>query len=264
MRNDDPQTLSVHTVAYGDHPAQVGDLHVPSEDAPRPLPVVVLLHGGYWQADYDRQETAPLAADLAARGFAAWNLEFRRVGDGGGWPGTFEDVAAGLDALADLAGPHRLDLSRVGVAGHSTGGHLALWAAARHRLPEGRLGARPRIRPAVAVSMAGVNDLRAAHRARLGDDAVADLLGGVPEDVGDRVRVAAPIASLPLQVPQLLVHGEHDDAVPTSQSLDYAKLAAASGDPVEVLTLPGDHLLPLDPIGPAWPQVAKWLAGRLR
>ncbi len=254
----------VRRIAYGDHPSQVAELSLPDgADGGRPLPVVVLLHGGFWQAAYGFDETAPLAADLAAHGLAAWNLEFRRVGDGGGWPTTFEDVAAGVDRLADLADEVGLDLDRVGVVGHSTGGHLALWTAARARLPDGRVGAGPRVRPAVAVSLAGVNDLRAAARQRLGPNAVEDLLGGPIEDVPERVRVAAPVASLPLGVPQLLVHGEHDAGVPIEQSLAYARLAAVAGDPVEVLQLPGDHLMVTEVDGPAWPQVRRWLLTRL-
>lgn len=195
----------------------------------------------------------PLAEDLTARGYGVVNLEYRRLGDGGGWPGTFEDVAAAFDRLADvLAGPPL-------AVGHSAGGTLALWAAARARLPQGRLGTAPSLSPAAVVSLAGVNDLRAAARDGLGSGAVAKVLGGEPADVPERVRVAAPTASLPLGVPQLLVHGEDDDLVPTRQSTGYARLAAAAGDDVEVLLVPGDHFAVIDPGGSPWAAVVERL-----
>ena len=154
----------------------------------------------------------PLARDLAARGIAAWNIEYRRVGqEGGGWPGTLEDVAAAADAVVGLEG---VDASRVATVGHSAGGHLALWLAARHRLPEGAPGAGPRLRPLGAVSQAGVSDLVAGARAGLGGGACQALLGGEPDDVPERYAVASPAALLPLGVPQLLVHGARDDLVP--------------------------------------------------
>ncbi len=124
----DRERAQPSVIAYGDGEDQVGDLWVP--DGPAPWPVAVLLHGGYWRARWGRDLMDGLAADLAARGFAAWNLEYRRVGAGGGWPATFDDVAAGLDAVADLDG---VDPGRVAVVGHSAGGHLALWLASRTR-----------------------------------------------------------------------------------------------------------------------------------
>ena len=122
-------------IAYGDHPDQVGNLHLPAGDRDGPWPAVVLIHGGFWRYGWDRTLMTPLARDLAARGIAAWNIEYRRVGqEGGGWPGTLEDVAAAADAVVGLEG---VDASRVATVGHSAGGHLALWLAARHRLPAG-------------------------------------------------------------------------------------------------------------------------------
>ena len=132
--------------AYGPGADRFGELWRPAGDGP--WPVVVLLHGGFWRAQRTLELMRPLAADLAGRGFAAWNLEYRRVGQpGGGWPGTCEDVAAGLDHLARLAGREPLDLDRLVVAGHSAGGHLALWSAARAGLPAGAPGAGPLVAP---------------------------------------------------------------------------------------------------------------------
>ncbi len=195
-------------VRYGDHPDQVANLHLPAAEG-GPRPCVVLVHGGFWRERWDRTVMTALACDVAERGFAAWNLEYRRVGqDGGGWPGTLLDVAAGVDALA---GVPEVDATRVVVVGHSAGGHLALWLAGRRRLSEGAPGAQPLVLPRAVVAQAGVCDLVAGAHDGLGGGAVMALLGGSPDDVPDRYAVASPAALLPLGVPQLLVHGLHDD-----------------------------------------------------
>ena len=237
------------TVRYGDHPDQVANLHLPaSEDGP--WPCVVLIHGGFWRARWDRTVMTPLAMDLARRGLAAWNVEYRRVGqDGGGWPGTLLDVAAAVDALAAVA---EVDVGRVAVAGHSAGGHLALWVAGRSRLPADAPGARPVVVPTLAVAQGGVSDLAAGYRERLGGGAVEALLGGSPDDVPARYAVASPAALLPLGVAQLIVHGSRDDDVPPSQSRAYAAAARAAGDDVELLEPDADHFDLIDPGDPAW------------
>ena len=161
----------------------------------------------------------PLAIDLARRGFAAWNVEYRRVGqEGGGWPGTFDDIAAAVDRLAEI---DDVDTRRVVTCGHSAGGHLALWAAARHRLPEGAPGSSPRVRPRAAIALAAVCDLEQAWRDDLGGGAVAGLLGTF-DDEPVRYASASPAALTPIGVPQLLAHGDADEVVPVSQSRDYA------------------------------------------
>jgi acetyl esterase/lipase len=251
-------------IAYGDHPDQVGNLHLPAGDPPGdgPWPAVVLVHGGFWRYGWDRTLMTPLARDLASRGIAAWNIEYRRVGqEGGGWPGTLEDVADAYDVVPGL---EDVDASRVATVGHSAGGHLALWLAARHRLPEGAPGAGPRLRPSGAVSQAGVSDLVAGARAGLGGGACQALLGGEPDDVPERYAVASPAALLPLGVPQLLVHGARDDLVPADQSRDYAAAARVVGDMVDLVELPAaDHFDPIEPTDPAWTAVVDWLRGRL-
>jgi acetyl esterase/lipase len=243
------------TVRYGDHPSQHADLHLPGGSA-RELPVAVVIHGGFWQAGYGAELGAPLAADLAARGWAAWNLEYRRVGGGGGWPATLADVAAGIDALAGAgqrAAHGRLDLARVAAVGHSAGGHLALWAASRPTLPAGTVGAAPRVRLAGAVSQAGVTDLALAAEQRLGDGAVLTLLGGTPAEWPERYRVASPIARLPAGVPVTLVHGTADAQVPIEQSRRYADAARTAGDPVTLTELAGvDHFALIDSRSSAW------------
>jgi acetyl esterase/lipase len=251
-----PAPVPAPAVAYGEHPEQVANLHVPAEEG-GPWPAVVLVHGGFWRQRWDRTTTTPLARDLAARGFVAWNLEYRRPGPGADWPATLLDVAAGIDALADL---DVVDVNRIVALGHSAGGQLALWAASRPALPPDAPGARPRVRLRGAVSLAGVVDLVAGAEANLGDGACRAFLGGSPADVPERYALASPAARLPLGVPQLLVHGEVDDIVPPSQSRDYAAAAAAAGDEVELVELPGaGHFDVVEPADAAWLAVVERL-----
>jgi acetyl esterase/lipase len=225
-----------------------------------PWPVAVLIHGGFWRARYDLRLEDRLVEDLAGRGWAVWNVEYRRLGrrSQGGWPATFEDVADGIDQLGKLDAP--LDLARVVAIGHSAGGHLALWAAARRGLPAGAPGAEPAVRPAGAVAQAGVADLREAARLGLSRGAALSLLGGPPGKLPRRYDLASPLERLPLGVPQLLVHGDADDAVPIELSRRYAARAAEGGDRCELVELPGcGHFEHLDPTTPAWGVVTEWL-----
>ncbi len=252
--------MRISTHAYGSHPSQIGDLHLP--EGPGPHPVVVLAHGGCWWARYRRFLTMGLAADLAARGWAAWNLEYRRLGeDGGGWPGTMLDVAAGVDHLAVLAATHHLDLGTVVGLGHSAGGQLALWAAARHRLAPGAPGAAPAVRLTHVVGLAAMSDL--AECARLGTcrGAVVEHFGP-PDDpaTADRHAVASPVMLLPTGVPTLLVHGTDDDLVPAALSQRYADRAAAAGDDVTLHLVPAArHFEPVQAGSDAWGLVVDWL-----
>ena len=243
-------------IAYGNHPDQVANLHLPALDG-GPWPCVALFHGGFWRTGWDRTPMTALAADLARRGIAAWNVEYRRVGEeGGGWPGTFADVAAAIDRLAEV---EEVDARRVATCGHSAGGHLALWLAGRHRLPAGAIGAGPRVRPVAAIAQAGVCDLERAWRDDLGRSAVEGLLGAFPGD-GDRYATTSPAALAPLGVPQLLVHGTDDDIVPISQSRDHA-----ARDPLaELVELDGaDHFDVIDVDHAAWGAVTDRLQSLL-
>lgn len=222
--------------------------------------MVVLIHGGFWRARYKLRLEDDLVGDLAKRGWAVWNLEYRRLGwrSRGGWPATFEDVGAGIDRLGELGEP--LDLARVVAVGHSAGGQLAFWAAARPGLPAGAPGAEPRIRLAGAVAQAGVVDLREALRLHLSDDVVGRLLGGTPGRHPRRYELASPVERLPLGVPQLLVHGDADDVVPISIARGYGRRALDAGDPCELVELPGlGHMEHIDPRSVAWPPVVGWL-----
>jgi acetyl esterase/lipase len=246
-------TNAIH--AYGAHPSQVGVLFLPEGDGAHP--VVVVLHGGYWRQRYDGSLMTDLCRDLAEHGWAAWNLEYRRVGGGGGWPETFEDVAAGIDVLAELSTP--LDLERVAAVGHSAGGQLAFWAAARRTLPAGTTGADPRVRIAAVVSQAGVLDLRLAADVAPSDEPTRALLGD-PDERPDVYDFASPRERLPLSLPQLLLHGDRDDTVSMRIAESYAQAALEAGDPCELVVLPDTgHFEHIDPHTKAWSIARSWL-----
>jgi acetyl esterase/lipase len=235
---------------YGDGDDQVADVWLPQPVGPAAAPVVLFWHGGFWRAAYDRRHAGPLAEALAAAGLVVCVPEYRRVGQpGGGWPGTFDDVQAALRtlpaAVADAAGG-RAAGQRVVVSGHSAGGHLALWSAARD-------GGRS---VAAVVSLAGVCALADCFRAGLGQNAAAEFMGGGPDQFPDRYRAADPIGAVPTGVRTVLVHGTADDRVPWEQSRGYAAAAEAAGDDVRCVLLPGTgHFEVIDPLSAAWPAV---------
>lgn len=240
--------------SYGAHADQHVVVHRPAGE-PEGL-TVVLLHGGFWLERYRADLMTPLAEDLAAAGHVVVNVEYRRVGGDGGWPDTFLDVAAAMDHLADLTD---VPTDHVVTVGHSAGGHLAVWAASRHRLPDGATGAGPRLRPCGAIAQAGMVDLVASAEAELGKGAVADLVGGTPQQVPDRYAVADPAALVPIGVPVVLIHGEDDRIVPVDISRSYVERAAAVGDPARLVTLPGGHFEAIEPAHPLWQAVVERL-----
>jgi acetyl esterase/lipase len=200
-----------------------------------------------------------LCLDLAGRDLAAWNLEYRRVGSGGGWPETFDDVAAGVDALAEL--PAQLDLDRIASVGHSAGGHLALWAAARPTLPDRAPGAHPRVRVGAAVSQAGVLDLQLAARSAPSDEPTRGLLGD-PEEHPERYELASPKERLPLGIPQLVLHGDRDEVVALAIAGSYVAAARDAGDQCDFVLLPKTgHFEHIDPRSDAWRVAREWLEG---
>lgn len=240
---------------YGVDPQQFLELTLP--DDPAPAPVAVVLHGGFWRARHGIELARPLAADLAARGWAAVAIEYRRVGSGGGWPETLDDVAAALDLLAELPDAGRLELGVLALVGHSAGGHLAAWSAGRHLLPEGAPGAWPRTPVTAVVAQAGVLDLELAAEQGMGDGAVVDFLGGHPGELPDRYATASPTRLAPTGVPVLCVHGAADDTVPAQQSRRYQQVDPAA----EVILVPGDHMALIDVEDPGWDAVRMWLDG---
>ncbi len=244
-------------VAYGPESLQFGDLYVPAE-RPGPHPTVILIHGGFWRNMYNLTLMNALAEDLTTRGIAAWNIEYRRVGDpGGGWPNSLLDVAAAADHLRALAPQYALDLTRVIAMGHSAGGHLALWLAGRQRIPQDSplagSDAQAPLRLAGAISQAGAVDLLLSWRLKLGNNAAGELLGGSPTEYPERYAAASPAALLPLGVPVALVHGTADDIVPLRVSEEYMLAALAAGDQVNLIELEGvDHLALINPHAAAW------------
>ena len=258
---------------YATEPTGFVELRVPP--GPGPHPVAILIHGGFWHTPYGLDLMDGLGDDLARRGIASWNIEYRRVGEeGGGWPGTLIDAARATDCLADLGVTHRLDLTRVVAVGHSAGGHLGLWLAARRRMPVGALGAEesvarltgPGALPLLgAVSLAGVNDLADGWRRNVGLGAVADLLGGSPERVPERYAVADPARWLPLGIPQVHVHGERDTIVPIAMSRAYADAALRAGEVVRLRELSGaDHFDVIDARSSAWGVIVREIEGMAR
>jgi acetyl esterase/lipase len=241
----------VRTIPYGPSPEQAGDLWLPEGEGP--FPVVAIYHGGGYVPEVTRAIMEGIADDLRDHGIAAWNLEYRRLGNGGGWPQTFADAADGLDRLATIEDAP-LDLDRVATLGFSAGGPLALWAAGRGD------GA---VRPLAAVSQAGNVDLDRTARDSSLECAVDELLGD-PDTERDAYAQADPAQRLPIGVPMLLVHGERDENVPVAMSADFVDAARAAGDDAELKVIPGaDHFAHNDPHSPAWHAARDWLQGAL-
>ena len=257
--------------AYGpDRVNQVAELRLPDPAVRVPSvaadtgtwPVVLLVHGGFWLDWWQRDLMDGLAVGLTRRGWATWNLEYRRTGpSGGGWPGSLEDACAGVDAIADVAADHPLDLARVVLIGHSAGAQLAAYATARSRLPARAPGCVPRVAATGFVSLAGVLDLDAAAAQDLGAGAVRAYLGD-PAQRTDRVRLGSPQRLVPLGVDSLVVHGIEDRLVPPDHSRGYAELAALAGDDVTLELVAGDHFTLIDPTDAASDTVLGWLEAR--
>ncbi len=251
----DPPVPADHRIAYGDGPLQFGDLRLPRVTGRRPA--VVAIHGGFWRAAYDLTHLSHLCAALTREGFVTWSLEYRRIAqDGGGLPETLKDVARGVGFLATLAKQHMIDLQRVAVIGHSAGGHLALWSAARARFKSALHLERDSVTLKGVVALAAVSDLAEGYALKLGDGAVGDFMGGGPADVRDRYAIASPAELLPLGIKQTLIHGTEDETVPPSMSVHYFEKASEAGDRVALVPLRGmGHFEPIDPDSPAWPEV---------
>lgn len=248
-----PPTLRV---AYGAAPSQFAELFAPAGDGP--FPVAVLIHGGCWTSRFGGiTQMRNMAGALLRQGVAVWNIEYRRVDeDGGGYPGMYHDVGAALDGLRALASPHRLDLARIVLVGHSAGGHLAQWAGARARLPPASplYVADPLPVPAV-ISLGGLADLRnEAALIRTSCERDTAQLAGVPSAARPDVFAdTSPAELLPSGVRTVLIHGQYDTVAPPRAGHDYARRASAAGDAAEVITLPGaSHYDEVAATSPSW------------
>jgi acetyl esterase/lipase len=234
-------------ISYGADPNQFGELRLPGGAGPFPL--VVFIHGGFWRSRFDLTNADAHCEALTGSGIATWNLEYRRIGQtGGGWPGTAEDVRAGLKHVRNLFERYRLDATRVVVAGHSAGGHLALWAAAQDA-----------IEMRGAVSLAGVADLRYAWELQLSSGVAGEFMGGSPEEFPGEYSAASPIELLPMRVDQVLIHGTADTVVPFSMSRRFADKSANA----RIVALEGaGHSEVIDPRTAEW-KVVRGEIGRL-
>ena len=226
-------------IRYGDAPQQFGELRLPQGEGP--FPVLVVIHGGCWQNAFDYLYMTRLAAWLTERGIATWTIEYRRLGDdGGGWPGTFLDVANATDALREIAAKAPLDLKRVYATGHSAGGQLALWLATRATLPqESELFIDSPLPIHGVLGLAAITDLA---QYRVGPPkschaSVEPLLGGTPADVGKRYAETSPTQRLPLRVRQVFIQGEKDPIVSAESVQAYVEAAKTAGDDVAILSL---------------------------
>jgi acetyl esterase/lipase len=230
-------------LSYGSDPNQFGDLRVPKSGGP--FPVVMNIHGGFWRSKYDLAHAGHLCAALTAKGLATFNLEYRRVGNkGGGWPGTFEDTAAGFRFLPQIAKRYKLDTNRVVIMGHSAGGQLALCLAAHE--------------PAVknVISLAGVVDLQAAYEDHLSNDAVVDFLGGKPKEVPEHYHEADPLQLSIPKAEQWLIYGLSDDVVPPAYSRNYVQQKKQKNENAHLVEVAqAGHYELIDPHSTAWPKV---------
>lgn len=249
-------------IAYGEGPQQFGELRIP--DGKGPHPVVVLIHGGCWLAEVaDLTYFSPMAEALTKKGVATWNIEYRRIGnEGGGWPGTFLDVGRATDHLRSIAKEHSLDLNRVVVAGHSAGGHLALWIAARKKLePSSDVFVKDPLHVSGVVNLSGPGDLATFGddpKHACGGDTIRRLLGGGPKDVPDRYRDASPTKLLPLGVPQVCISGLRDQAVPFTHGKTHAEAARKAGDEARFVELPeAGHFEVVAPTSAIWETIER-------
>jgi len=250
-----PAPAADYRLEYGSGEFHFGHLRLPRSS--KGAPIAILIHGGFWQEQYDLEHLGHVACELTAAGIATWNVEYHRVGNvNGGWPGTFRDVALAADYVGVIAEQFGLDSHRTIAVGHSAGAHLALWLGCRTNLPmNSELASFTPFQLHGVISLAGVTDLRTAWERRLGDtrDVVERFMKCRPDQYPDRYRVASPIELLPITIPRILIHGIDDRDVPVDFSQKYHRIARLHGDDVSLITLDGvGHFDLIDPRRRAW------------
>src|SRR5882724_4791898 len=255
-----PSNPADYRISYGKDENQFGDLRVPSGAGPHP--VVILIHGGCWKADFATlRDLAPMADALKAEGIATWNIEYRRLSQSGsGWPGTYLDVSKGVDYLRSIAGDKKLDLTRVIVVGHSGGGTLAIWVAARQRLSSGNaLYVKDPLPIRGVIDLAGTGDMEAFiqfEQHGCHGPVVEEMLGGKQVDVPERYAQASALKMLPLGIPQVLIWGRDDDIAPIWMGERYALAAKQASDSVQLVSIPDvGHFEIASPLATTWPAV---------
>ena len=247
-------------IQYRPGPLQFGNLRLPKRAGPHP--VVVFIHGGCWLSAYDIAHAGSLEQALADSGFAVWSLEYRRIGnDGGGWPGTFLDIAHGADYLRSLAAQYALDLNRVVVAGHSAGGQFALWLAARKKIPaSSELYVANPLAVRGVFALAPAPDLEGLQAAGTCGNVIDKLMGGNPTDHADRYAAASPMKLAPIGVTQTLIVGARDQSwAPIGRSY-YAHARAAGDSGITLIEAPeAGHFELIAPKTTTWPIVVREL-----
>jgi len=262
-----------HRIHYGGDPLQFGELRIPQSSGRHPVAVVI--HGGCWKSRHgdlvaDLRNTAPLSSALTSLGIATWNIEYRQTDNpGGGWTGTFEDVANAIDHVRVLSKSDPVDPNRVVVVGHSAGGHLGIWAAARHRLPKrSPLFSKDPLRVLSVINLAGLADLESLFPIQeqlCGDPVITKLVGGSPSQVPERYRQASPSKLLPTGVKQVLITGAQDKLVPPRLGQDYEAEAQKAGDDVTFFVIENAaHFEVITPGSVVWPKVEEAVLSMLK
>ena len=247
---DGPPRLDEVTVQRFEYPTRSGpadpkqnwaDLYMPAgEQREDSLPLAVIIHGGAWQSEIGADSFDPLARELVGRGMAVYNIEYRRVGSGGGWPVTFRDIADALDHVVEVDREFpQITINDEVVVGHSAGAQLAVWGGTRHLLDDDEVGAHPRFRPTRVVSIAGPLD--AVYAAQHGDDRIVTAIGGTPEQVPDRYSMVDPIQNIDPDTPVVALHGSEDTVVSPENSRRYVNAARLAGGSAKLMVLEGEN-----------------------
>jgi len=264
-----PSRPATARISYGSDSLQFGDLRIP--EGRGPFPVAIIIHGGCWLSRFASLSImSPLADALAKDGIATWNLEYRRNDNpGGGWPGSFLDVANGVDHIRALARTYPLDTSRVAIVGHLAGASLALWAAARRRVRStSAIATTAPFIPLVAVPLGGPGDMaEITEREKMicgPTPSASGVMGGMPAEAPDHYRDGSPLSLLPLGVKHVLIVGETDGVMPPAVREAWIAQARAAGDEATLVLVAGGHFELLAPEHESGRTVRHTIADMLR